>query len=175
MSNRFKNHLRTSRGFTLLELLVVIALIGFIASIVLAVLSDAQREARDKRRLADIKSIENALQLYYSEHNAYPTEASGANGNISTNQVWKTAMAKYVSGTYVDPAGIDNATYSYYYDGKHNCGGKEYAVIFARQMDKPTNSNYTEFLNTTCSGVVDGEGRGGGTQSYNLLLGTGSN
>lgn len=162
------------RAFTLIEIIVVVALLGLIASAILASLTDAQREARDKRRIADLKSIEQALQLYYSENNAYPTESSGANGNMSTNAVFKTLMQKHIAGTPIDPTGIGNATYYYYYDGNHNCGGQAQVVIFARQMDKANNSNYDEFLNTTCSGVVDGEGRGGGVQSYNLIVGSSS-
>jgi type II secretion system protein G len=160
------------RGFTLIELLVVVSIIGFLASAVLAAVSNAQLEAQDKRRMADVRQLESALQLYYTRYNTYPTEASGANGNVSTNTTFKTAIAPYMAGTPVDPTGPSNATFYYYYDGRHNCGGKYYAVIFARQMNKPANSNYSDFLNTTCSGVVDGEGRGGGTQSFNIILGS---
>ena len=38
-------------------------------------------------------------------------------------------------------------------------------------MDKPENANYSEFLSATCGGVLDGEGRGGGTESYNIIMG----
>ena len=158
-------------AFTLIELMVVVAVIGFIASIIMAGLTSAQLDARDKRRIADVRQLENALQLYYTRYNTYPTEVSGANGNVSTNATFKTVMAPFMSGVPSDPTGPANATYYYYYDGKHNCGGKEYAVIFARQMDKPANANYTTFLNTTCAGVLDGEGRGGGVESYNIILG----
>ena len=161
------------RAFTLIELLVVVSIIGFMASAVLAAVSNAQLEAQDKRRIADLHNLEIALTNYYTRYNTYPTEASGANGNISTNAVFKAALIpQYLAGTPVDPTGPSNPTFYYYYDGRHNCGGKYYAVIFARQMNKPANSNYADFLNTTCSGVVDGEGRGGGTASYNIILGS---
>lgn len=162
----------TLPAFTLIELLVVVAIIGLLASLILAALTSAQLDARDKRRVADVRQLENALQLYYTRYNTYPTEASGANGDVNTNAVFKTLLAPYLSGTPVDPTGPGNATFYYYYDGKHNCGGKNYAVIFARQMEKASNANYTTFLNTTCGGVLDGEGRGGGTQSYNIILGS---
>jgi prepilin-type N-terminal cleavage/methylation domain-containing protein len=51
-------------GFTLIELLVVIAIIGVLASIVLASLNTARVKARDARRIADIKQIQLALELY---------------------------------------------------------------------------------------------------------------
>lgn len=55
---------RNGRGFTLIELLVVIAIIGILASIVLASLNTARRKSRDARRIADIKQIQLALELY---------------------------------------------------------------------------------------------------------------
>ena len=61
----------TSRGFTLIELLVVIAIIGLLSSVVLASLSSARSKGRDARRLADIKQLQVALELYYSENNEY--------------------------------------------------------------------------------------------------------
>jgi prepilin-type N-terminal cleavage/methylation domain-containing protein len=60
------------RGFTLIELLVVIAIIGILASIVLASLDSARKKGRDARRIADVKQIQLALELYYDANSAYP-------------------------------------------------------------------------------------------------------
>lgn len=159
------------RGFTIIELLVVVAVIGMLSSVVLALLSDARLDARDKRRIADLQQIQKALELYHVDHATFPRESEGANGNIATNETFKTMLAPHVSGILADPAGVGNATFYYYYDGAHVCGSRSYAVLFARQMDKPANANYDQFLNTTCAGVLDGEGRGGGAESYNLIIG----
>lgn len=61
------------RGFTLIELLVVISIIGLLSSVVLASLSTARASARDSERIAAVKQIQNALELYALDHGGdYP-------------------------------------------------------------------------------------------------------
>ncbi len=61
------------KGFTLVELLAVIAIIGILASVVLASLSTARRKARDARRVADIKQLQLAVELYADSSGIYPS------------------------------------------------------------------------------------------------------
>ncbi|MDP3993506.1 MAG: prepilin-type N-terminal cleavage/methylation domain-containing protein [bacterium] len=79
-----KNSLK-NKGFTLIELLVVIAVIGLLSSIVLVSLNSARVKARDARRVADLRQISVALELYYDRYNAYPpyptTGAAGGAGS----------------------------------------------------------------------------------------------
>ncbi len=67
---------RTSKtkGFTLIELLVVIAIIGLLSSVVLSSLNGARKKGRDARRMADLKQLQVAMELYYSQQTipAYP-------------------------------------------------------------------------------------------------------
>lgn len=161
------------RGFTLIELMVVVAIIGVMAAVVLATLTDVQKDAHDKRRRADLDAVRKALELYYTDHQYYPKESAGMNGDIAQNVTFQTAVGAYLSGGKApfDPLGRGDPTYYYYYDGKASCGGVYKAVLFARQMEKSQNANYTDYVTTTCGGIVDGEGRGGGSQSWNILLG----
>jgi prepilin-type N-terminal cleavage/methylation domain-containing protein len=67
---------KRKKGFTLIELLVVIAIIGILASVVLASLNSARKKSRDARRVADIKQIQLALELYFDSKSTYPDVTS---------------------------------------------------------------------------------------------------
>jgi prepilin-type N-terminal cleavage/methylation domain-containing protein len=65
--------MQSKKGFTLLELLVVIGIIGLLASMVLASLDGTKKRGRDARRISDIKQIQLALELYYDTNNVFPS------------------------------------------------------------------------------------------------------
>ncbi|MEX2145036.1 MAG: type II secretion system protein [Candidatus Spechtbacterales bacterium] len=75
-----------TKGFTLIELLVVIAIIGLLASIVLVSVQGPRVQARDTKRMADMRSLQTAMELCYSDsacgaQDAYPVYASYADAN----------------------------------------------------------------------------------------------
>lgn len=61
-----------NKGFTLIEVLVVVSIIGLLASVVLVGLGGFRQRGRDTRRLADLKSLQNGLELFYTKNNSYP-------------------------------------------------------------------------------------------------------
>lgn len=67
---------KKEKGFTLIELLVVIAIIGLLASVVLLALNSARAKSRDAKRLADLRQLASALELYYNDNSTYPTATS---------------------------------------------------------------------------------------------------
>jgi general secretion pathway protein G len=68
---------KKKNGFTLIEVMVVIAIIGILTSILVANFNDARKNSRDKIRKSDLKTIQLGLELYKSQNNAYPTTAQG--------------------------------------------------------------------------------------------------
>lgn len=64
------------KGFTLLEILVVVAIIGILISIGSAAYTSAQKKSRDARRQGDLRSIQNGFEQYYANNSKYPTSAS---------------------------------------------------------------------------------------------------
>ena len=89
-SGRAYARARSLTGFTLIELLVVIAIIGVLSSVVLASLGTARRKSRDARRLADIKQVQVALDLYFDANAVYPVGTGG----------YVTALASLVTAGY---------------------------------------------------------------------------
>jgi len=65
--------LTKEKGFTLIELLVVIAIIGILAGIVLVSMGGARSQARDVKRMSDLRQLISAQELYYGNNEAYVT------------------------------------------------------------------------------------------------------
>ncbi len=66
-------------GFTLIEILVVVAIISILASVVLVGLGPTQRIGRDARRISDLRQVQNGLELYFNKCGYYPgTVQAGA-------------------------------------------------------------------------------------------------
>lgn len=68
---------RSNWGFTLIELLVVVAIIGILATIAYVNFAAFLVNAKDARRIADLKTLSQDLEEYYQKHNSYPCPAGG--------------------------------------------------------------------------------------------------
>lgn len=67
-------------GFTLIEVLVVLSIVGILMAIVLANFTDARENARDKVRKSELKELQLALEVYKSQYGQYPAQGCGAPG-----------------------------------------------------------------------------------------------
>ena len=67
---------RNQKGFTLIELLIVVAIIGIIAAIAIPNLLNAIDRGKQKRTMADLRSVGTAVESYSIDNNVYPV-ASG--------------------------------------------------------------------------------------------------
>ena len=141
------------QGFTLIELIVVIGIIGLFAGIVLASLNQARVKARDGKRLADIKQLQLSFKLYAESNGSYPSDSEYDNGvEIGVGGTIDTAIAPFQSNPPADPRTDDGNTYRYWYDSQYNCGGTNTPVLAVRTMEHESNANF---------GEVCGSGSGG--------------
>ena len=124
---------KNQSGFTLIELLVVIAIIGLLASVVLLALNGARAKARDAKRIADVRQLASAFELFYNDFNSYPSAVTAGIPNyIAPNYIglWPTSPtpSDCPSGT---AGGVTNA---YNYLPGYNAGGalssSTYALTF---------------------------------------------
>lgn len=74
------NTMKTQKGFTLVELLVVVSIIGLLSTLAVVALGSARVQARDAKRVADVKQMQTALELYFSDNNGYPGSDGGGSG-----------------------------------------------------------------------------------------------
>jgi len=66
---------KEQKGFTIVELLIVIVVIGILATLVIVTFSGIQQRARDTQRQTDINAVQGHVEAYYASTGAYPTLA----------------------------------------------------------------------------------------------------
>jgi prepilin-type N-terminal cleavage/methylation domain-containing protein len=71
------------KGFTLIELITVISIIGLISTVVLANLTRARAKARDAIRVQALQELQKAVELYYQDYGAYPTTGNQWHGGLA--------------------------------------------------------------------------------------------
>jgi general secretion pathway protein G len=117
MKTQIANRQRRSRGFTLIEIMVVVVIIGLLAAIVVPNLVSNIDEAAITRTKTDIRVLENSVNLFRIDNYRYPTEEEGLEillGNrtgINDNE-----FKQYMSRLPIDPWDND---YLYANPGEH--------------------------------------------------------
>ncbi len=89
-------------GFTLIEVLVAIAIIGLLSSVVILSVSEARGNARDIQRMNDLKTMQLALRLYAEQYGSYPAQGCGNPSEVyagpGTHESWGCTAEDYVVG-----------------------------------------------------------------------------
>lgn len=116
--NSSKQH-QSQQGFTLLEVMVVVVILGILASFVVPNLLGNKEKADQQKAIADIVALENALDMYRLDNRQYPTTDQGLDALVSKPS--NAQLNKYRDGGYIkrlprDPWGNE---YQYLSPGDH--------------------------------------------------------
>jgi prepilin-type N-terminal cleavage/methylation domain-containing protein len=108
--------MKNKKAFTLVELLVVIAIIGLLATLSVVALNNARLKSRDAKRVADVKQMQTALELYYNDMNLYPPDdmmrPTSTLGIYSTSTVGTSTYMAVIPTPPTPPVGPDAYTYT---------------------------------------------------------------
>jgi len=158
----FKALRKAEKGFTIIELLIVIAIIAILAGLVLNNFQGAQAKARDTQRITDINNVHSKLEEYYNENGSYPqtftaatfpgidasslTDADGADIVINAAVADETA-----ADAVADPDNTDEYLYVSFPTGCTNaandCTGYVLKTFVERPGGQVTNPTRKEGLN----------------------------
>ena len=156
------------KGFTLIEILIVVAIIAILASIVLVGLGPAQQSGRDARRLSDLHEVQNALELYYNKCGSYPGGATCGSSvaaakypstNSASTEYGGMANAIIGAGLTINSMPQDpTAGASYYYAIPATTGATTY--VLGAKLENPNNSAFTNYNPPTVPGSYTGDTAG---------------
>lgn len=121
-------HLLTPRGFTLIEILIAIAIIGVLSTIGIAMLNPLEqtKKGRDAQRKNDLFAIRNALDAYNSDNNFYPSSDNNKIKDGDNVISWGDAWEPYIIKLPKDPLSPQQ---DYYYEVAKD---KTWYKVFAR-------------------------------------------
>lgn len=124
-----------------MELLVVVAIIAILLAVIMVSVSSSRQKGRDAKRINDIRSISNALELYMSQNKIYPQGVSGGSATAALSVL----VPAYISSIPKDPSGTD-----YWYTGlagNTTCGG--YHLGAAMETNNSVLASDADFISTT--------------------------
>lgn len=143
---------RRRDGFTLIELIVAMAILAIVTSGLLANFINSQKKARDAQRKSDLKQIQNALEAYLNDHDIYPSDSGGIIGGVDWGDEFSDAPDEpgtiYMKVVPEDPSSDKN----YYYVQTQS--GAAYRLYACLENDKDL--DYTVYTGSmdcgTCAG-----------------------
>lgn len=165
--------IKNRAGFTLIEILIVVAIIAILASVVLVGLGPTQQLGRDARRVSDIHEVQNGLELFYQKSGAYPvptTAAWGPAGTAGSLTGQLVAANIGINNVPNDPSSGKNYIYAW------TTGGSDY--VLGAVLENPNSSawqsyqkpNLPSFAGQTSAAAPTCVGNTGGTPDMQYCI-----
>lgn len=134
-AHRHDRHHGSEGGFTLIEIMVVVVILGILAALVAPNVISRIDDAQINRAKQDIRAIESALQLYRLDNFRYPTTDQGLEALV--NQPADPSIRNWRAGGYLDKVPVDpwGTPYQYVYPGQSGVGDFDVFTLGADARD----------------------------------------
>lgn len=165
---------QAKKGFTLVEILVAVTIVGILAAIGLGSFASSQMKARDSRRKSDLASIAKALEFYYNDRGEYPDDDAAGTGAIKgcgssatpANCTWGSTFAQG-STTYMIELPEDPGTGLKYYYVRVTANQYRLYALLENTKDLVSIITPTQ-ANTDCSQATGNQTCNYGVSSSNI-------
>ncbi len=122
-----------SRGFTLIELLIVVSVIGILSGLAISVINPSalRAKARDSQRISDLKKVQTALEIYFTDNRHYPTVAVPTSYYLINNAL-AGLVPNYISQLPSDPLGYSSSfscSSNFGYSYRTDSAGGRYVLL----------------------------------------------
>ncbi len=120
------------QGFTLVELMVVIVILGILTSIGIFAFQSSQKKSRDSRRKSELSQVASALEMYNNDVGSYPSSTNGVIKGCNTPIIdcpWGTVFANGTLATYMVKLPVDPTSGRTYFYEKSGYGYRLYARL----------------------------------------------
>lgn len=138
------------KAFTLIELLIVIIILGFMAALITGNFLTSLKKGRDAKRKADLEQIQRALEMYYEDKKVYP---------LGTSFAFNAPLTDSVSGKiYMQKIPNDPKSGSYEY--KTDTNGTYYKLYACLENDQQILPYESSGYSITCGNCKNQAGTG---------------
>lgn len=129
-------------GYTLIEIMMVMAIIAILSTLVISAINSARKLQRDTSRRNNVKQLQAALESYYAANKKYPVSTQA----VGLSAITGVVGSSYIGDTLVDPSG-DDGRYCYaangtskYYLRLQSEGSFQGISSFGSQCQSPANA-----------------------------------